>query len=397
MAEPQFRRDTEDGKGKYYDHPLRTDENGQSMRYDSVTTALGVKEKSSLKFWAAKLAARRASENLPKLLRAARIDPCGRTWNRTGPERCDQCVTCTQRWVELFHVGESERRRREGSATHDFIEHWSYHGELPKDLAPDQEPYAKSFLLWVADYGITPDSFLARELTVYNHTHLYAGTLDMVLRIEPITAKAARFCARLGKPDEAVKVIGDNKSREGEDKQLYEEQPLQVTAYRRGETMLPKGSAVEFAMPPTDGAAILQPRPDGYTFEPVLSDEPEFQAFLHALGLYRWSQARGALSIQVQAFKAPDGWKYQPPKPTVPEAVTDLGGRPRTSLPAAGPETRAELKGDPPPRKRAPRKAAGTARPRSVKESVLGSASTDAIGRSGRPAAWGDPDKPIPF
>jgi len=52
---------------------------GEEQQYWSVTTALSAKNKEGLKRWTAALAAQRAMDNIPMMLAAQRLDPCGRT------------------------------------------------------------------------------------------------------------------------------------------------------------------------------------------------------------------------------------------------------------------------------------------------------------------------------
>lgn len=344
MAEPTQRRTAEDG-GKYYEHPTRVDGTGAPRRYTSVTTALGIKEKSALIHWATGLAAGRAMANLPRLIAAARIEPCGRTRKRTGDPRCGECAECVAWWCEGTHHGERERRAREGSAIHDVIEHWSKTGQIryepsehlyEKDGATHQvsreavQPYIDSFLQWVADYGITPESFLACEATVWHHLDGWAGTTDGILLIKPVTAKAAKLCVRVnlanGKTGDAlldpIVVLLDNKSREKADKAFYTEYPLQAAAYRHAETMTPKHGLIEIPMPRTDGAVIFQPRPGSYSFEPIVAGKREYQAFLQALALFHWDAEHGQKSIQVGTFPTPEGWKA----PTWERASPPTGG-----------------------------------------------------------------------
>lgn len=333
MAEPLQRRTADDG-GKFYEHPSRTEDVPQPAgavlvrprRYVSVTTALGVVNKDALKFWSANLAARRAMENIPALIGAARIDDCGRARARTDPPPCKVCAACIEAWIALFHVGETERRAREGSAAHDVFELWIKVGEwryVPNpewgEWAPTAEqmaPYIQRLQEFIADYGLTPESFLAAECTVWNHTFGYAGTLDGIVIIRPVTKKAAELCARINLPlglplDSPVTVLVDLKSREGEDAAIYPEYVLQLTGYRFAETMTPKHAAAEMERPmiQTDAAVVLQVRPDGYTFRPVLADGNAMKAFRAVLDLSGWSSTVGDYSTQVQAFPKPDGWK----------------------------------------------------------------------------------------
>lgn len=344
--EPYQRRTNDDGS-KFYEHPTRTEEvpgpDGTSTivrpaRYVSVTTALGVVDKPALVFWSANLAARRAMQNLPRLIADVFKDDCGRAAARTEPLGCGTCSACTERWVALFHHGEKERRAREGSATHDILEWWTKTGEWvyrPRDswgeYAPTPEeiaPYMRSLQAFVADFGLTPESWLICECTVFHHGLKYGGTLDGVVVIFPRTKASAEFCARIAHSldipwskvvAEGIRVVVDCKSREGEKAAIYVEAVLQLTGYRFAETMIPaKGSLIEMAMLATDGAVVLQVRPDGYTFRPVLADGRAMAAFRAVLDLHRWHSEWGDYSTQVQAFPKPPDWTWEPP--TVPGA-----------------------------------------------------------------------------
>lgn len=387
-AEPRQRRTAEDGS-KFYEHPSRTEEVPQPggsilirpARYTSVTTALTVVAKPALVFWSANKAAERAMANLPKLIAAARRDDCGRARARKEPFGCKVCSACTEAWVALYHEGEKERRAREGSAVHDILEWWTLTGEwryVPRpdwgEYAPTPEemaPYIRNLQAFIQDYGLKPESWVVAECTVWNHTLRYAGTLDGIIDVKPVTKKAADLCARINRAmrgpdhpdgyDTAVRLIIDAKSREGEGAALYAEHPLQLAPYRFAETMLPKNAApeMETQMIGTDGAVILQVRPDGYTCRPVVTNGDTMKAFRAVLDLSAWHVEHGERDTQVQAFPRPDGWEWKPPKLLAPSA----------KLGVSAPE------GDekPPPRKRAPRKTAAKAAtgPSAILESMI--------------------------
>jgi hypothetical protein len=375
VAEPQQRRTNDDGS-KFYEHPSRTEEVQQPAgsvlirpaRYVSVTTALTVVNKPALVFWSANLAAERAMANLPKLIAAARrAEPCGRSRARTDPPGCGECAECAEYWVAIFHHGEKERRGREGSAAHDVLEWWILAGEWmykPRadwgEYAPtpdEMAPYIKSLQAFVVAYGLTPASFLIAECTVFNHTHKYAGTLDAVVEFRPVTKLAAELCARvnhaIGQPHDApVRLVVDLKSREGEKAAIYIDYVLQLGAYRYAETMLPKLAAPEMESPmlATDGAAVLQVRPDGFTLRLVITDGDTMKAFRAVLDLHAWHSVKGEYSTQAQAYPKPDGWKWAPPKPLLaPSAKLGVGA-----------DAGDELKPPRAPAKRAPRKRAAT-------------------------------------
>jgi hypothetical protein len=427
MAEPAQRRDSPDG-GKFYEHLSRTEEvpgEGGSIvvrpaRYTSVTTALSIKEKDGLKYWSANLAAARAVDNLPELMAAVLVQDCGRAWARTEPLGCGSCLPCRQRWLALFHVGESARRAREGTAMHDVLERWIATGEWLYTPAftgdPDVDqyvptaevmaPYIQRLQEWAADYGLTPDDFLASECTVWNHRLKCAGTLDFIVDIHPRTKAAAELCARINHSQaltvyeavgqaadvdltRPVRILGDAKSRENEDAAIYSEYTLQLTGYRFAETMTPKHAAPEMEQPmlATDAAAVLQVRPDGYTFRPLTTSGAEMRAFEHALELYRWESERGSESTLVRAFPKPDGWKWSAPKAPAgppPEMLAEAAEAPKPVKKAA-------------PRKRAAAKKATPAAASGAGARVGGSPTLDSM-RQRHTGARADIDSDaIPF
>jgi hypothetical protein len=353
---------------------------GEEQQYWSVTTALSAKNKEGLKRWTAALAAQRAMDNIPMMLAAQRLDPCGRTWHRTEPLGCKRCPTCVQKWIQDFHYGETARRALEGSAVHDAIEHWIKTGDwlnavtlanMPcakggtyaehhAKIAEMLSPYLERCEQWIADYGLRRDQFFASEMTVYNHTHRYAGTSDGGIWLEPVNAKSARLVARIrgDLKDDRTLVLFDAKSREGEGKGLYEDHALQLAAYRNGETCKPsKESLQEFPMPTTMGAVVFQPRPDGYNFEPVVTEAPEFRSFLAFLEGYRWQVERGAASIRVDSFPVPDGFAW--PRKPAPEPTAEPAPAPKKATPRK--RTAAKKAAPPrPPAEAAPRIAGAT-------------------------------------
>lgn len=346
-----LRQSDDNGRFYFWTDPTTEEEH----RFWSVTTALSAKSKDGLKWWAAKLAARRAMDNLPMMLRAQRHDPCERTWLKNPtPARCDVCPDCVQRWIELFHAGESERRKHEGSAIHDLLEAYILgNGDL--DALPNAatlaqryldkhptiveflDPYIVVFKQWIIDFAVRPGDFEAAEMTIFNSEHEYGGTLDALWRIVARNERSAKLLARItGRTThEAALVVVDAKTREGEDKKFYNEHALQLAAYRRATHAMPdKVTRLLSPMPTTVGGVILQIRPDGYTCEPVVTDDWAFSAFLNTLNLFRWTVEDGAASIAVKSFPVPDGFSFN-----------------TVEAPAGAPKKRA-------PRKTAPKKTA---------------------------------------
>jgi hypothetical protein len=297
--------------GRFYVHPV-TDE-----RFMSVTTALKATPKDGLPPWAAGLAAAMAFTELPRLVVASRKRACGRSYARcehdyTAPCDgcpCGDCRECVEKVLKNQHWVESSRRADEGTRVHKAIEHWVLHDGVWPTVDDDIKPYLKTFLQFVVDYGLTPESWEMTEGTILNRADGWGGTLDAHLRISwGRTELADDFCARLDAAGRDVVVTADAKTREKPKPQLYEDHSMQLAAYRRGEVILLR-DGTEHPLPATDGGAILQLRPDGYLFRPVVTDDDTYGAFLGALRTYRWIVERGAASISSRSFPLPEAYK----------------------------------------------------------------------------------------
>jgi hypothetical protein len=299
--------------GEYYTHPAT------GQQFVRVSTVLDTVSKDALVPWAAGLAAAAAFAELPRVVASSRTRPCGRTHTKCKPEhdwqiRCDSCACgdcreCVQKVLTNRHWVESSRRADEGTRVHKLIEQWVLSGGIMPDHTPDLAPYVAMFHAFVADYGLMPDSWEMAESTILNHTDGWGGTLDGQVRFSwGRTELADDLCARLGKVGSDVVVTLDGKTREGEGARIYVDHALQLAAYRRGEVLLLR-DGTEHPLPPTDGAAILQMRPDGYALRPVVADEVTYEAFRSALALWRWLDGSGDASVQVRTFPLPEDYK----------------------------------------------------------------------------------------
>lgn len=327
----------------------------------SVSTATGVIGSEGLVIWSANLAAAAAFVELPTIITSSRIKPCERTWNRCKHDdwrsRCERCPcgtcrTCVTKWLADRHHAESGRRSDEGTRTHDVIEWWALHNGEIRPHAQDIAPYVAAFLAFVAEYGLTPASFLVSECTVISRAHRYAGTTDGIIRFDArATPAAAELVARVlfaaGEYQEfandrdaliaavvrdsrTVDLVFDTKTQEKtrEKAKFYPDQALQDAGYRHAPVIRIKDTDVETAMPDTDGGLILQLRPDGFTPRLVVSDDATFEAFLHALELCRWLLERGTAAVSSRSFPLP-------PKKKAPakRAPRDAAAPPASTLP----------------------------------------------------------------
>lgn len=336
-------------------------------RYLRVSTALDlVGEGDGLMRWATGLSAEAALDVLPKLIRATRIKDCGRTHSRcgSGPNGhdyrirctacpCTECAPCLQLWVANRHYYESSRRAEEGTRVHDVTEHWILTGGEIKPHDEDIAIYVKQWLGWVADYGLTPDSWEMSEATVVNRQYGYAGTLDGILTIRAdATVLAADLVAKILQvpPSQTagrtVKVIADLKSREKEEAKLFADMALQQTGYRNAETVRLRDGR-EFPLPPTDGAIIVQVRPDGYLCRPVASDDATFGAFLSALSYAKWHIDSATASVSSRTFKTPKEPPAPKPVKTVPAARKTAPRKATKAAPAKATEPEALIPAPP--------------------------------------------------
>lgn len=297
--------------GKFYTHPAT------GRQYVRVSTVLDVVNKPALKPWAAGVTADATYAELPRVVASYRIRACGNTRNRCEHDwrvRCDACACgdckeCVHASLKNRHWVESQRRSDEGTRVHALIKEWVLSGGVMPGHDDDLTPYVAQFRQFVADYGLTPDSWEMAESTILNHTDGWGGTLDGQVRFHwGRTELADDLCARIGHVGSDVVVTLDAKTREGEGAALYVDHALQLAPYRRGEVLLLR-DGTEHPLPPTDGAAILQVRPDGYTLRPVLADDATYGAFLKLLGFWQWMDEVGEKAVQVRTFPLPEAYK----------------------------------------------------------------------------------------
>jgi hypothetical protein len=307
-------------------------------RFWSVTTAIDIYDHPGLVWWSAGLAADFAFAELPALIAASRMRPCGRTYNvcdhewrmpHTDDCGCRRCQPCLRRQMVERHRAEAGRRADEGRRTHDVIAWWANSGGEWREHDPDITVYVESFRQFVDELGLTPESWELAEVIVINREFEYAGTLDAIIRVHAAASTAAaELVAKVltfnGQPVTAaeaairklsVLIVVDFKTREktAEEEKFFPGPALQMTPYRRSETYLDPVTSLEAPLPATDGAVVVNLRLDGYTARPVVADDITFAAFLCALNLCRWFIEYGSASVSVRSFPIP-----KPAKPKTP-------------------------------------------------------------------------------
>ncbi len=306
------------------------DGNGGEHRLLSVTTAFRAIAKIGLNKWMTQFTADAAFEELPTIITSSRVKPCGRSfhkcrdhdWTTCTDRPCGTCRACVSLWLSTRHEAHAKRRADEGTRTHDVIEWWSLHDEI-KPHDDDIAPYVATFLAFVAEYGLKPDSFIMCEFTGVNLVDRYAGTSDGLVRVEAAaTPAAAKLVARVLRAageyqnlktsaaiqkavvcdNRSVVLIVDWKTREKDTAAFYPEHALQLTGYRRCPIARIKNTDVDVPMPATDGALIVQLRPDGAGVRLAVTDDRAYAGFLHALGLYLWLAECGGRAMAVNSF-----------------------------------------------------------------------------------------------
>jgi hypothetical protein len=248
-------------------------------------------------------------DNLPLLLQAAMVEPCG----KTGTERCRECITCAARWIGEQGARESARRSDEGRRAHFAIKLWIQFGCRP-DFEPEMDdeirPYFRQFVRFFLDHGLTAQDVIMSEVTVLNRAHGCAGTLDIGVRVRASASwRAAELVAMLtGWPNGEVTVLVDVKTREKEDDLFTQDMALQLAGYRNAETIMYEDGA-EVPMPATDGGVIVQLHPDSYSRRPVDTGPETYAAFLVHLEAVRWQWEEGGKVAGVRRFPLPDELK----------------------------------------------------------------------------------------
>lgn len=177
---------------------------------------------------------------------------------------CSSCDAAV-RWLKSAPYQQRDKAADLGTKIHEAAEAYKLGKPMPpwpEDIAPFMEQFEK-FL-----HAYQP-TFEQTELTVYNRTQRYAGTLDAILVLS-----------------DGRRLLVDYKSGKG----IYPEVALQLAAYRFAEYMrLPDNS--ERPVPEVDGCAVLHLQPDRMP-QPieVQSDQEVFNAFLYCRETFRFME-----------------------------------------------------------------------------------------------------------
>lgn len=235
------------GKGRHYRSAI-TDE-----LYPSITNVIGVLDKPALKFWAAKLVAEQAVEDLDFIARKVK--------------KGEQVAAI--KYLKSAPFDSSERAADRGDQVHNYLEaralgstmEEAAEEHLTTDVSRKYQKAAEEFLTGFVD------DFVIVEKTVFSETHGYAGTSDFFVKL---------------KGSGAV-VIGDYKTS----KKIYPEVGLQLAAGRFADRV-EQNDGQYHPVPETVGAIGVRIGPRSFGVHPVDASMETFQGFLGALQAWRW-------------------------------------------------------------------------------------------------------------
>lgn len=227
MTEPKVNT-IKRGGARFYVDPV------EGTKNPGVTSVLNMLPKPFLMYWAQKVVAEQAVENLGAVVGLALNDPAGAIdYLKRSPQRTTRAAADT------------------GTDAHDLFEQIAK-GERIRRVPNDLKPFVGHFEEFLE---VCKPEFIFLEETVWSDTHGYAGSFDAFAILHGEGAGALK-----GK-----RLFMDWKTtRSG----VHEEVALQLTGYRNGDSLIrPDGSRVP--MPDSDGGAVLHVRPEGWKLVPV--------------------------------------------------------------------------------------------------------------------------------
>lgn len=251
MTQPAARGD--DG---IYRHP----ETGEE--FPSYSSIAGMKAKPAIAYWAAN-----------RVAHAAVYDPgeISRQQSKLLFEAFENDGDLDLREAKYHALRGYPWRERDtaadlGNEVHAAIERYQQ-DDLPGVYTDEVEPFMRQFERFLGDYK--PHIF-ANEVTVFNRTINYAGTLDILATLPG---------------DKGICII-DIKSG----KSVYEDAAIQQNAYANGEVYWDSWEHKDISLPPIDKAYILHVRPKSYKLIPVTLSQENFDVFVNLREVWAWEK-----------------------------------------------------------------------------------------------------------
>lgn len=264
----------------------------------SVTTIIGALDKPALLYWAAEQAALAAIDN--KATWVAMLEDRGRTetikWLRDSRFRMPKIQLASTALGTVVHTVCETYALTGTRPDKDFVADLiRQHGSPQTDIEAETNIVGRmliQFDSWLERF--TP-SYQATEVTCYNETYGYAGTLDALLTID-----GTRFITDYKTSREPV-------DSQGKPRTPYPEQVgLQLAAYRFSEfaavwrprrfekwrrryyLLGPDERALAVPVPEVDTGLVIQITPESCESYPIRCDEEVHTAFLFVEESFRW-------------------------------------------------------------------------------------------------------------
>lgn len=231
-----------------------------AVKVPGVTSVISMTPKPFLTFWAAKMTAEAAVDNLAAVQSIAQRDREGAIDYLKGAHR---------RYTKL--------RADVGSDAHDLFERM-IRGEFVNRVHPDLMPYKLHFEQFLA--AVNPELVRAEDVA-WSDAHQYAGSFDAILYV---------WLDEDGKPTpdrsgERHTLMVDWKTSKG----TYPDVALQMSAYANADRLIdPDGNSGP--LPEFDGAAVLHITDEAWEFKPVRIDDEVFQVFLNLRRIFDWDR-----------------------------------------------------------------------------------------------------------
>ena len=238
-------------------------------KYPGVTSILDVLPKPALKYWAERMVAERAVDELQSwigmVIRGDR----------------DEAIKYVKGAPYARKAGEAARK---GTDLHDLFERMALGGKvLKRDVHPDLWADVVQFKDFLK---VVEPEFHEMEVTVFSESPRYAGSFDALA-----TVNAPQADGSMGR----LKVMLDYKTGKG----VYPETALQLTAYATADYIL-RPDGVRDPIPEVDGGAVLHVRPDFWALIPMAITEETRMVFEAACQIMEW---KSDISGRVQGKK----------------------------------------------------------------------------------------------
>ena len=234
---------------RHYKHPSI-----KNLTAPSVTSIVGMLPAPYLPKWNSKVTAQAAIDNFEEV--------SGMLGQAGGKAKAIE-------WLKAAAERELNNAADIGTRVHETIEQLI----LNPDYQYDDEllPYLHGFWEFVEKFE---PEWIHVEKSIFSTTHLYAGSLDAICKIN------------------SKKVILDFKTtRSG----ISSKVALQLAAYANADVLFDGDNEIE--MPKVDMGAALLLRPDRWSFQPLRIDDDIFNTFLSLRRIFEWESRQSKTAM----------------------------------------------------------------------------------------------------